>query len=494
MDQNYKIVVVDDETSILDVFKKYLERTTDYTVFVEQNGLHALELIKREKIDCCFIDITMPVIDGIELAKQIHLIDNTIPIVVMTGYPSYENVVNTLKNGVVDFLTKPIEMSQIQLTIQRVMRERSLFIDRILLKEATKKNEELQKINVELQQKLKEVEIINLILQKLDQATTSKDLFKALVDLAGEITRCDEAHFYIFTTDAVVPLTIASFSRLNQKPVAGTGNLAASIKKVMDEGIPIISHDLSETGATMTLPLKIKSNTLGVLGLIIHDKIRYFQEKDLYFMNFLVNNASYLVENMALYENINENLFSTLYAFVEAIEARDSYTKQHSTRVSQFAMLIAETMHYPLVEMESLNISGILHDIGKIGIPDNILLKPGKLTDEEFEIIKKHPTIGSNIIGHLGMWVNEQQIIRHHHERFDGRGYPDRLKGNTIPKLSRILSVADVYDALTSDRSYRQKMEPAVAIKIITENSGSQFDPHVVEKFLAIPDLKNIGL
>ena len=149
-------------------------------------------------------------------------------------------------------------------------------------------------------------------------------------------------------------------------------------------------------------------------------------------------------------------------------------------------MSIAKAYGCSQDEIAKLNVSGNLHDIGKIGIPDTILLKPGRLTDEEYKIIKKHPVIGSNIIGHFGMWTDEQSIIRHHHERFDGKGYPDGLKGEEIPLLSRILSVADVYDALTTDRSYRRKMSDHVAVKIIRENAGSQFDPKVVNIFLKI--------
>jgi HD-GYP domain-containing protein (c-di-GMP phosphodiesterase class II) len=221
-----------------------------------------------------------------------------------------------------------------------------------------------------------------------------------------------------------------------------------------------------------------------MLTSIIDNEDRYFSEKDIYYLNFLVDKASSSIENLALYENIYENLFSTLYAFVEAIEARDPYTKQHSASVSGYAISIARKNGCSQEEIAKLNISANLHDIGKIGIPDNILLKPGQLTDVEYEIIKEHPVIGSNIIGHLGMWTDEQGIIRHHHERFDGKGYPDNLKGEDIPFLARILSVADVYDALTTDRSYRQRMSGDDAAKIIKENSGSQFDPTIVDVFL----------
>jgi len=128
-------------------------------------------------------------------------------------------------------------------------------------------------------------------------------------------------------------------------------------------------------------------------------------------------------------------------------------------------------------------VAGRLHDIGKIGIKDAILLKPGALTDEEYEIIKEHPVTGASILGRMGLWEREQEIIRCHHERFDGNGYPDGLKGDKIPLLARILSVADVYDALSSDRAYRKKMDEKKVMQIIRDGAGSQFDPVVVGAF-----------
>ncbi|MBU2623361.1 MAG: response regulator [Proteobacteria bacterium] len=484
MDENLNIIIVDDEKPILHVFKEYLKTTTGYQVFTESNGLHALDIIKREKIDCCFLDISMPIIDGVKLAEQIHQYDKTIPIIMMTGNPSMDVAIQTIKTGVVDFLTKPIDMFQIPLIIQRVMRERSLFVDSLLLKEANQKNHDLLKINQELEQKLKDVEIISLILQKLEQATTIKNLIDTLVNLAGEITLCDESYFCNFAHNCADPSILAVFSRSSDR--SGTGAekiISQNIKKVVDDGIPLIINGNGNKGGTMAIPLIIKSNVFGVLVLFINDNARNFSKKDLYFMNFLLKKASSLVENLALYENIFENLVSSLYAFVETIEARDPYTKQHSHRVSLYAVSIADIMGCTQEETDKLNVSSLLHDIGKIGTPDHILLKPGGLSDEEFNIIKKHPITGSNIIGHLGMWIDEQTIIRHHHERFDGTGYPDGLKGEEIPMLSRILSIADVYDALTSDRSYRKKMQEDDVLNIIRKNSGTQFDPEVVNAF-----------
>jgi len=487
MNEDLKILVVDDEEIILTVFREYLEATKNYTVLTTTDGFEALEIIKNEEIDCCFTDISMPRLDGLELTKRIHLHDNTIPVIIMTGNPSMDNAIETLKNGVVDFLTKPIKMDQLHNIINKVMMERSLFVDNILLKEEAQKNRKLLGINQELQQKIKEVETTNLVLQQLDQVKTSKDLFNTLVQLSGEITSCDEAHFCIFTQKMTSPEIITSFVRDKDKAVANAGFVEKDIvKKVADDGMPFLIRGNNGNGSVMAIPLKIRSKVFGILSLLIRAGRGHFSEKDLYFSNFLAQKASFSIENLALYENIYENLFSTLYAFVETIEARDPYTKQHSTRVSSYAMSIARAIGCSQESINELNVSGNLHDIGKIGIPDSILLKPGRLTDDEYEVIKKHPVIGSNIIGHFNMWSSEENIIRHHHERWDGRGYPDNLREEEIPFLSRILSVSDVYDALTSDRSYRRRMEEDTALNIIIENAGSQFDPEIVEVFLKL--------
>ena len=171
-------------------------------------------------------------------------------------------------------------------------------------------------------------------------------------------------------------------------------------------------------------------------------------------------------------------------SFVKAIGAKDSYTEQHSNRVTAIAKVIAEDMNCSEEDLRILETAGLLHDIGKIGIRDDILLKPARLTDEEYTIIKMHSTIGAEIVGHLGLWEKEQQVIRCHHERYDGNGYPDGLKGEKIPFLARILSVADVYDALASNRTYRKKMPEDKIKQIILEGRGTFFDPEVVDIFL----------
>ncbi len=183
-----------------------------------------------------------------------------------------------------------------------------------------------------------------------------------------------------------------------------------------------------------------------------------------------------------------ENLtVGIIRAMGHAIDARDPYTRGHSERVGRYGRLLARTIGLSCVDCDRLYLSGLLHDVGKIGIPDTVLQKPGKLTDEEFAIIKQHPEIGARIVSTLPQLANLLPGILHHHENIDGTGYPHGLVGESIPLMGRILAVADAYDAMTSDRPYRKGMPRERAAEILSTNAGTQWDEPLVKAFLAIP-------
>jgi len=502
------ILFVDDEQSILDVACTFF-KMRGYKVLTACNGKKAMEILNHNQVDCCFTDINMPEMDGLALAEHIRKHDNTLPVVVMTGYPSLENTIHTLKNGVVDFLIKPVNLNQLELCVQRVMRERKLFIENLLLSKEVAGKERLEKLNVEMAEKIDELNIVNRILNDFNVLRESRDVFNQLVQTTTQVVQADVSHFYLLSdTDNRAPVSIAKAGPLAdnaqsadelipfqvEPDVPENGNLK-KLKTLLveagkdDQALLIASNRngsqyLPEAiHSYMLVPLKIKSKTLGFLSASAYSARRRFNEKDLYYLSFMMKKAEAAIENLALYENIYSNLLATLYAFVKAIEARDPYTKQHSNRVTILAMVLAKAMGATAEEQDILHVSGMLHDIGKIGIPDNILLKPDRLDKEEYRVIQQHPVIGSEIMDHLGLWTREKQIVRCHHERFDGKGYPDGLAGNEIPKLARILSVADVYDAIASDRAYRSRMEEDQILDIMYSGSGSQFDPEVVSVF-----------
>ncbi len=497
---SYKVLVVDDEEEILDVVEGYFQRK-GHEVYTATNGIEALKLVEGKKVDCCFTDINMPEMDGLELAEELRGKDETIPVVVMTGFPSLENTIQTLKNGVVDYLIKPIKLEDMSFTLERVIRERELFVENLLLKEEVERQEKLKRLNNELLARVEEVNILNKIMEDFSSAESSHDIFRNVVELGREVLKADRVDFYLWTEhDASLVLVADSETSEPDRTVGkNLGDDLAEKSKTFIKNV-IVNDDkpclVTQGGgksdlpegvlSSIVVPLKIRDKMFGVATASILEGNKSFGKKDIYYMNFITSKAASAIENIALYENIYDNLFSTLYAFVTALEVRDLYTREHSTRVAAIAYRIGKEMGCSDEELDIINFAGYLHDIGKIGIRDDILLKPGKLTHEEYEKVKEHPAIGADIVGQLGLWDREQQIIRWHHERYDGKGYPDGLKGGEIPKLSRILAVADAYDAMASDRSYRKRLPKDKIFEIISENAGRQFDPEAVSVFFKI--------
>jgi len=187
-----------------------------------------------------------------------------------------------------------------------------------------------------------------------------------------------------------------------------------------------------------------------------------------------------------LYTKMRKVYLDTIRALAAAIDAKDPYTKGHSERVAQIAVLLAQELYLSDRDIENIEYTALLHDIGKIGIDDRILGKSSKLSNEEFKKIKEHPIVGAKIIEPVDFLKNSYKTIYHHHERYNGGGYPDSLKAKDIPLCARIIAVADAYDAMGSDRPYRKKLSKEKILKEFTEQSGKQFDPQIVNALMLI--------
>lgn len=188
--------------------------------------------------------------------------------------------------------------------------------------------------------------------------------------------------------------------------------------------------------------------------------------------------------NAKLFENVEELLIGCLRTIVNTVDAKDAYTAGHSDRVALYAQMICRELGCDELQQKQVYITGLLHDVGKIGLPDNVLSKPGRLTSEEFEFIKRHPEYGVKILRHIEQLSFTLPGVLHHHEAYDGSGYPHGLEGEEIPLLARIIAVADAFDAMTSDRPYRAGMPVEEAINRLRDGSGQQWQPEVVEAFL----------
>ena len=238
------------------------------------------------------------------------------------------------------------------------------------------------------------------------------------------------------------------------------------------------------TRSIIAVPLISKGKVIGVAEVLNKKGNRHFNDDDLELFSALGNQIAVALENASLYKTLDELFLSSIKAIVEAVDAKDPYTRGHSARVVDYSLLIGQSLTLNKEDSKALEISAILHDVGKIGIPDRILGKPGKLTDEEYEYIKRHPEFGASIIEPIAQLSNLIPNILHHHERFDGRGYPSGLKGNGIPLNARIICVADSFDAMTTDRPYRNRKSFEEASDELNRCSGSQFDAQLVKIFV----------
>jgi HD-GYP domain-containing protein (c-di-GMP phosphodiesterase class II) len=233
------------------------------------------------------------------------------------------------------------------------------------------------------------------------------------------------------------------------------------------------------------VPLKTKDRVIGVLQ-VINKKEDSFDEEDRDALVSLANHVAISIDNASLYQELKEAFYCTAMALAEAIEKRDPYTGGHTKRVMDYSITIGKAMGLSKRELEYLELAAILHDVGKIGVKDDILLKEGKLTPEELAEMVRHTKYGAEILNHFRHLKDVAVGVKGHHERFDGTGYPDKLCGEEIPLIARIIAVADSFDAMTTDRPYRKAIDFKRAFEELTTHMGTQFDKKVVETFIGI--------
>ncbi|NPB09016.1 MAG: response regulator [Thermodesulfobacteria bacterium] len=469
--QTLNVLIVDDEDVLRENLSLLISSLEGCRPFEARNGYEALDLLNKYPIDVVLLDINMPGLGGLEVLKLIRQSHFEIPVILMTSYPSLEITVEALRNGAVDFLIKPFTAKQLEQALKKIRQRKDL-----------PKDSEYQQLLNLLKQKTREQTLLFTVSDRLTSSASLQELYREIINLSREFTASEEVVFYLLDLEhkKLVPEVWEGFS---DKPSTIDFFDDNPVSKCLREGLPYLLPSLNGQKALLSAPFSIKNESFGVLVLCRREN---YTQDDLFAVNLILERAAPLAENFILYESILLNLHDALRALVKTLEAKDPYTKEHSERVTQIALLIGKEMGLSNDELESLKVAGHLHDIGKVGIKDYILLKPGRLTPEEYEIIKKHPLIGAEIVGYIGLLRQEVEIIKHHHERWDGRGYPDGLAGEDIPLLARVLAVADTYDAMTSVRPYRPPLPREAAVEEILRHAGTQFDPEVAEAFVRV--------
>lgn len=337
-------------------------------------------------------------------------------------------------------------------------------------------------------------EVGNLLISTLDQHVVRKRAMEAITKLmnaeVGSLLMVDEEKKELYFEVALGDKS-DKVKEIRLKMGEGIAGWVA------EHGEPLLIHDVANdprfykkaddktkfvTRNMLCVPVKIKGKVIGVLQAI-NSKTDCFTDDDMSLFAMFSNQVAIALDNARLYEEIKETFIATAEALSEAIEKRDPYTGGHTKRVLTYSLAIAEYLNMSNEERETLKFSAVLHDIGKIGVDDNILRKQAPLTKEEADVMKKHPLYGYDILGHVKQLKDLMPGMFAHHERPDGKGYPMGLKETDIPMTARIISVADTYDAMTTDRPYRKGLSPQTALDEIKKYSGTQFDRDVAEAF-----------
>ncbi len=477
-----EILIVDDELNVREVLNEMIHHVYGHSAECAVDGIDGINKVQHNEYDLVFTDLKMPRLNGLDFLKEVKKIKPYLPVVILTAYSTIDNAVNAMKEGASDFVTKPFKLKDLKSIIDRLLNEKSLLSE---ISDNGSSQMTVGRLNSKLYKRLQELNTLYFTSTELDEIYDNKELFEKIVDIAARLFKVKKVSFGI-VEDTEIRIKRAIGCEEKTLPIKGrifekvlnnkTCHIASFGEANPYNGEPLASPFFS-------VPFILNGEVFGVLNLSDKADGTTFKDDDIALATAFAKKAGLRIENNALYESFYNNQVNTLKSLIIAIEARDSYTKQHSERMIGYALQIAETMGCTEEIKDAIRFGGYLHDVGKIGVRDTVLLKPGRLNDEEMAQIRMHPVIGDNIIKPLGYFPEERLIVRHHHESYDGSGYPDGLAGEEIPFIARIVSVADAYDAMTTARPYRNALSHDSAIAELQRCAGTQFAPDVVRAF-----------
>lgn len=496
----FRIMFIDDDDSVREAVSEILERK-GWKVDAFSNAEVALSALRGGHYDCILADINMPGLSGMNFLLMARESAPDVPVVMVTGYPSIDLAVEAMKIGAVDFLAKPFKTEELEIIVRKAVAEARVVRTPQEPRPASASRTMVQLPELarrRLEDKIKELSILHTISETLDEVSEKEDIFRKTMDIAQIITDAGKAFMMVVERDGAA-LVVRAASGYDGD-IVGTGFSSSDepfkgvLKNRCYSHFLVEGRDLSPLVAgplgpgkrpsLLLAPLMINREVVVILGLAGMESGVGFTNDSLTLLLNLTAKASLKLENIALSENIFSSIIAALNSLINALDARDTYTKDHSNRVTRYAVQIAKALECRQDIVDSISFAGPLHDIGKIAVRDDILLKQGQFSVDEREIMKSHVVKGEEILKPLNLLSLEKAVVLYHHERWDGGGYPKGLSGGDIPVVARIFSVADTFDAMTSTRPYRKALPFDVARDEIVRCSGTQFDPEVVDAFL----------
>jgi response regulator RpfG family c-di-GMP phosphodiesterase len=472
------VLVVDDEAGIREVLVDFLSME-GYAVVAVADGEAAMAHLEEHRADVMLLDMKLPGISGLEVLERSRRLVPDLLVVMMTGFGTVETAVSAMKNGAYDYLLKPFKIRDVIRLIERGLEKKALEAQNIQLKEA-----------------------LNLyhLSERMARDLAIEPLYDILMETARQETGADAIGLWCTGTEGSASLEpVRMWGALGQDVSRRVALEMFDIRRLAAltgvKGAIFDGHEARTLIDTVTdrppssmlsIPLHVNDRVLGYLVALSFDPGRPFGDGKRKLLSILGHRAAAALENARLYGDLQQTFKQTIQGLANILEDKDPYTRGHSERVSRYARLIAETMGLSLEEVERVADSALMHDIGKLGIRFEELNKAEPLTFAEYEMFKSHTTRGKWLLEPITFLHPLIPGVYHHHERWDGKGYPMGLKGEQTPLMARILSVADTFDAMTSHRAYRRALPIDIALSELEECAQTQFDPVIVEAFLTV--------
>ena len=476
-----RLLVVEDDATVRDFCMRVL-RMNGYSVATAENGRAALARLSEERFDMVLTDLQMPELPGIKLLEHMRQYFSDVDAIAFTAYATVDTARQALKLGAFDYLTKPVSVEDLERTVRKCLELRRIRQEKERLSELVAMYEFSQTIASSLDTATQVQQIVRLLGQRFAPREVSLSLLQ-ITDPVLDLL----AAFRASSGDVLLPGP--QLVLLDQGSGSPTTSVTLPRGHEREERALVEAHLLMINAAADEGPqiaqeiLRTSDQPVGVLRLERDHHQPRFDADERRLLAVFASQIAASLDNARLYQQLQEQNLQTVIALAKAIEARDPYTRGHSEQVTRYAVRMMELLGASPERVELMRYASLLHDIGKIGIRDDILLKPGALSAEEFAVMRRHPEIGADILRSIRSLREALPIVEGHHERVDGRGYPRGYTAEQLPIEARVLAVCDAFEAMTSDRAYRKGMPPDTALGTLLKGSGNQWDSQLVSIF-----------
>jgi len=479
-----RVLIVDDQVAEREMMQEILDREGYETVAVG-GGEEALK-VAPQAFDLLLTDIVMPHMGGLELVKAFQEVSPETASVLITGYASIETARAAMQHGVYDYIVKPFDRAELCAAVAKVLERKKL---------------------AEENTRLKELVGLYKISQSMIRSKDQRRVLEFILNSGVNQTKCSGGAILLF--DSLNRGLVIAAASGAWELVAWLANalLERGIRSwvgEMDEALlftDVKQHPLFEriehrypdesflprklqNIEILLLPIKSENETLGLLNVYREKAPRLLGEGDLELLAILATQAGALIKSRQLFSELEDSSLEALCSVASWVDDRSLCTHGHMERVAELSEQLASRISLSGAEVRTVKLGAMLHDIGMIGVSESVLNMPGELMPQEWEMVKLHPVIGDEVLSPISFVAEARRIVRHHHERLDGSGYPDGLTAKQITNVIQVVSLCDAYDAMVSPRPWRPALSPGEATANLLEERGIKFDPEMTDIFI----------